>query len=96
MPKNESRVRVYPTETYYLPGVRAVERLVPADIGDALIGSRAFTRQRPEGQDEPSPDVLEDLSDIYRELPHLDPDREEPAPEPAMSVTDAEGGSLNA
>lgn len=76
----ERRVRVHPTGTHIIPGVRAVERLVPSDVADVLLEHTpaAFTREAPgELADEP----LEDLADVYTEFPELDPDR------PATSST---------
>lgn len=75
MPKKDdrSRVRLYPATDYYLPGVRAVERVVPADVADELLAAPhpAFTRDRPEGQDAPSDDALEEHDDIERDAPEV-------------------------
>lgn len=90
MPKADHqlpRVRLYPTDNF-IGGVAAVERMVPAEIADALLAvpSPAFTRDRPGGQDEPTADVREDIDDILREMPDLAPADEHP-----QSVT-SEGG----
>lgn len=72
-PKGERpRVRLYPTDWFH-PGIRSVERLVPAELADQLLAvpHPAFTTTRPEGQDEPTDNVLEDVSDIEAHLHEL-------------------------
>lgn len=86
----DRRVRIHPTDAGFIGGVRAVERLVPADVAEVLIAHEpaAFSREKPDGADlDPAP--LEDLDDIYATFPHLDPDR---PGEPATAPAAAEGG----
>ncbi len=92
-PTERPRVHLYPVEDHYLPGVRHVERIVPADVADVLLAGPhpAFTRERPEGQDEPSPDALEDITDILREVPELRP----AAPSTEAPATPALEGQSN-
>lgn len=98
MPKTrDARVRIYPIEGRYLPGVRAVERLVPSEYAGPLTESAfpAFTRTRPEGQDSPSDDVDEQTDDLERELGDL---VEQPVPvqtpQPAVVQTTTPTGEI--
>lgn len=71
---SERRVRLHPTGDAFIPGVKAVERLVPADIADVLLAHTpaAFTREK---DGDLAEDPHEDLSDIYDALPALNPDQ---------------------
>jgi hypothetical protein len=91
------RVRIYPVADYYMPGVRAVERLVPAEVADVLLASPhpAFTRQRPETQEAPATDVPEDIDDILLAMPELTPRDSASVPESPPSVmATTPGGSI--
>lgn len=72
--KTADRVRLYPSGDGYIPGVRTVERLVPADVADRLLAysPSGFTTRRPDDQSEPSDNPLEDLADI-ESLPEFAP-----------------------
>lgn len=92
MDDTERRVRLYPTGSHYIEGVRAVERLVPADVADRLLAFSppAFTRERPEGQKEPSEDALESIDDV---LAH--PEFRPPEPEAEAEGTSESEGLTN-
>ena len=72
----ESRVRLYPTGTAYVPGIRAVERLVEPDVAERLVASGAFTLDG-----EPSADAIEDTWDLDEHPDFQQDPPTEPAPE---------------
>lgn len=88
MTKTDRLVRLYPVPDHYFPGIRAVERLVPSSLAEQLVGgpNPAFTRQRPDDQNAPSDDALEDLSDIYAQ-PEFAPEQEPVEP---VAVTEGD------
>jgi len=62
----DKRVRIYPSTDHFLQGVPAVEMLVEADLAEEYTSGPhpAFTRTRPKGQDEPSPNPIESPADV--------------------------------
>lgn len=91
MTKAAARVRLFPTG-YYIPGVRAVERLVPADAVDVLTRgpNPAFTRDGTASEI-----VHEGTDDLDRVLPGLvaEINASSPPPEATPDESRARGGT---
>lgn len=89
------RQRVYPTGTHYIPGVAAVERIVPAEVADRLVDgpNAAFTRAKPGPEGAPeTPDVREDIDDVLENFPEPPTEVEEPQSAPVHET--GPGGNI--